>query len=549
MVTRVNGPTLSQLEKRAEYISDQVTGAFDAIVLEVSGWYDSFDDINITRALWLERVNTTLLPLVMQAYDDSATDMWENLNGVDTVDETALTAATIPRIVSDLADQFFKNSKRRLVMIGDMLWDAMRLQLLQGTQLSETTGALRERLPVAAHSVLPRARNVAKTEVIGASNAGSYHQMKVANIGARKTWIARKDDRTRQSHRDVDGMQVDVNAKFIVGGYALDYPHDPTAPPEEVYNCRCRLVWEIVDKGKLNDEPVVRSLTADGAEVFHLPGQHDQDNHGRHHGDNDDASDDSDKFKDDKKRIAAILSAYGDGYEVIRSIESSGSGATMDVLRLSDGTEIMRKIASRNGDGERTTRREYLGGRVLNAAGVHDVHTAKLDNYTLLTTLITGPSGARELSREVPDDLPIDEYNIKITEATHQQVTAPGGKAIGLADWLMGNIDRHSFNWIMSSDGVKPIDQGEARFTPVDDEEGYHDAADPLSPFSSYWLDITSDNDGQITSMRPRVTADEFKRLRERVESLSSEFSREKSNVSFENMMLRLDYAETRLAQ
>jgi hypothetical protein len=284
------------------------------------------------------------------------------------------------------------------------------------------------------------------------------------------------------------------------------------------------------------------------AETFHLPGRHDQSDHGR--ADSGTGSDDNgDRFTAGKARISAILSAYADGYEVIRSVESSGSGATMDVLRLSDGTEVMRKVAPSGGDGERTTRREYLGGRVLNAAGIHDVYTAKVDSHTLLTTLVTGPSGARQLNQEVPDDLPFDEYNTKITAATLRQVTAPGGKAIGLADWSMTNVDRHSFNWMMSPNGVRPIDQGEARFLPVDDEEGFHDAINPSSPFSDHWLGIESDDDGQVTSMRPLVTADEFKRFRENVEGLSSEFSREKSNVSFENMMLRLDYVEARLAQ
>lgn len=279
----IHGPRLAQLESRAEGIGDHVTGAFDSIVLTVRDWYRSFDDINITRRLWLEQVDSTLLPLVMQAYDDSASDTWEKLNSIGDEAQRTLTAALIPKLVSNAAETFLQGAKQRLVAIGEVLWNAMRLELLQGLQFGEGVGALRDRLVNAARVAAPRARNAAQTEIIGASNAGSFQQMKAAQVVALKKWVARDDDRTRQSHRDVDGTQVDMNTRFIVGGHAMDYPHDPTAPPEEVYNCRCTLVWEIVEEGKLTDELVIQSLAAaarddkrDGAMIALVPREAEQ---------------------------------------------------------------------------------------------------------------------------------------------------------------------------------------------------------------------------------------------------------------------------------
>jgi hypothetical protein len=280
----IHGPRLTHLETRADDVSDRVTRELTLITDQVVDWYHSFDDINLARGLWNERVGAVFLPLVLDAYDDSADDTWRRLTKIGDDAQPALTAALIPKSVSRLAEGFIDHVKRRLTDIGDMLWNAMRTQLMAGVQLGETTESLRQRLRAASELVAPRARNVAADVIVTAMNTGSFTQMKAAKVVALKTWATRHDDRVRASHEAVDGTQVDIDGKFIVGGHAMDYPHDLAAPIEETINCRCTLTWEIVKRGQLTDELVVRSLTADGAETFHLPGQHNQKTHGRRTG-------------------------------------------------------------------------------------------------------------------------------------------------------------------------------------------------------------------------------------------------------------------------
>lgn len=279
----IRGPKLGQLEERADVISRQVDLELESVTSTVIDWFRSFDDINIARSLWVERVNASLLPLVMKAYNDSADNTWEKLTAVEDNAAPALTAALIPRVISDRAEEFFIGARRRLTAIGDMLWNAMRTELLVGMQFGDAVPALRERIGSALKLTAPRARNIATTEVLGASQAGSFHQVKAAKVVALKRWITKDDDRVRQSHRDVNEVQIAADAKFIVGGFAMDYPHDPTAPLEETINCRCTLVWNIVEKDELSDELVIQSLAAD---AFHLPGKHDQKTHGRRGGKN-----------------------------------------------------------------------------------------------------------------------------------------------------------------------------------------------------------------------------------------------------------------------
>ena len=59
----------------------------------------------------------------------------------------------------------------------------------------------------------------------------------------RKGWSAHLDGRERASHAALDGDFVDMDDEFANG---LQYPGDPDGDPEEVYNCRCSLVYDVV---------------------------------------------------------------------------------------------------------------------------------------------------------------------------------------------------------------------------------------------------------------------------------------------------------------
>ena len=53
-----------------------------------------------------------------------------------------------------------------------------------------------------------------------------------------KVWMATLDNRTRESHADLDGVAIPVNDVFDNG---CERPRDPNGAPEEICNCRCDL--------------------------------------------------------------------------------------------------------------------------------------------------------------------------------------------------------------------------------------------------------------------------------------------------------------------
>lgn len=88
----------------------------------------------------------------------------------------------------------------------------------------------------------------ARTMMTGARNAGTlaaYVRAEQNGMHVQKQWMAALDERTRVSHRHLDGEIKPVNEKFSNG---LMHPGDATGRPDQVYNCRCTMVPIVNDQ-------------------------------------------------------------------------------------------------------------------------------------------------------------------------------------------------------------------------------------------------------------------------------------------------------------
>ena len=91
-----------------------------------------------------------------------------------------------------------------------------------------------------------QARTVARTERTRVQGQARYEAIRELNRGLvgkrryRKEWIARADEKTRDTHAGLSGSIVRANEYFVSpSGAKLMYPGDPRAPAEEIINCRC----------------------------------------------------------------------------------------------------------------------------------------------------------------------------------------------------------------------------------------------------------------------------------------------------------------------
>lgn len=93
-----------------------------------------------------------------------------------------------------------------------------------------------------------RARTIARTEALRATSYGGLARAQEVldehpDLDVTKRWLATDDERTRDTHRELNGREVDgMTSHFITShGNMIRWPLDESAVAEEVINCRCTL--------------------------------------------------------------------------------------------------------------------------------------------------------------------------------------------------------------------------------------------------------------------------------------------------------------------
>lgn len=149
--------------------------------------------------------------------------------------------------------------KPRVDIPKDRAWNKrkIRSEITQGILQGESIPKVAKRLERVTDMDKTAAVRNARTAITGAQNAGRADQYQAAadkGIDLMQKWVATLDGRTRDSHRALDGELINVGGKFSNG---LRFPGDPSGRPEEVYNCRCRMVAHLTGFS-FSDEDVPR---------------------------------------------------------------------------------------------------------------------------------------------------------------------------------------------------------------------------------------------------------------------------------------------------
>lgn len=210
------------------------------------------DDLAVIRTAWAAEVDAVLAPLVATMFDTGALSALLAFEGATERRRRDDLLDSLDDVLDRNALSWLDDARNRLVGIGDTAWEVARAELVEGFVLGESIDDLSARIEHALGVAENRAVTIARTEVVSASNAGSYSGVRaLGSYGPdRKQWLATVDARTRPSHVDADGQVVDMDGSFAVGAASLAFPGDPSGPADEVINCRCTILY--VEEG---DEP------------------------------------------------------------------------------------------------------------------------------------------------------------------------------------------------------------------------------------------------------------------------------------------------------
>lgn len=160
----------------------------------------------------------------------------------------------------------------------DVAWNvkAINSQMMQGILIGESIPDLAQRLlNVTTMDEASAIRN-ARTMTTSAENKGrqdSYEKAQSDGVVMVREWIATGDDRTRDWHRDLDGVEVGVDEPWtntLPDGTedSLMYPGDPDGDPANIYNCRCAMRvhvkgfnWNKAQEEESEEAEVAENLT------------------------------------------------------------------------------------------------------------------------------------------------------------------------------------------------------------------------------------------------------------------------------------------------
>lgn len=229
-------------------------------------------EMTITNQLAKE-IAYNLMPTIYALNFSYGTYQVEKVSGIDTLFHGYNKDAV--RLLFDKEDKLYHEAgirlSRKIALNKDLEWNKQQIQsiMMQGILQGESIPHLATRLQQGASQPFDAsdiknankktAEEIAKevaeknrkaairntrtmtTYVENKGRENAYKRAEDLGLECMKIWKATYDNRTRHEHRLLNGAKVPVDDNFIVEGYEISEPGDPTAPGFLIYNCRCRL--------------------------------------------------------------------------------------------------------------------------------------------------------------------------------------------------------------------------------------------------------------------------------------------------------------------
>lgn len=218
-------------------------------------------------ALRISKANQTALDYVNGKTPNIYANNFNQINGDAKKVGIKFTTINEDVVRKRIAEGDIKLPKPRVSVPKDVRWNTKKMNsaVLQGILQGESMNDIAKRLlPIVDSNASSAIRN-ARTLVTQAENSGrldSYKALEEEGAVLKKVWMATPDDRTRESHLELDGQEQNIEDPFVdMDGNELMFPADPSADPSTVYNCRCTMVTKIISVNGNAQEETEEDIT------------------------------------------------------------------------------------------------------------------------------------------------------------------------------------------------------------------------------------------------------------------------------------------------
>lgn len=192
-----------------------------------------------TQADWKSEVDTILTTI-----GQIGMAAWSRATDVPPVSRHAF-------VMSSLAQ-----TENLLARIPDEVYNKIFAEITDGVNAGETIDKIAARVDnildwSGSENWPHRAKVIAITEVTraygAATVAAGMEQSRITGRLLQKKWVSEGDTKVRAAHAEANGQTRPLGTPFMVGGFPMQHPGDPTAPADEIVNCRCDV--EILNEG------------------------------------------------------------------------------------------------------------------------------------------------------------------------------------------------------------------------------------------------------------------------------------------------------------
>lgn len=168
-------------------------------------------------------VKDKVTPIAMKAPRRRILDIFANRNNL---------FGTLEEAEEELLTKTFTASKRTLARITGSINQIITEGYSSGKGINVVAGLLEKRF---TQLETWEAKRIARTEIHNAHNNAVMRTYEALNVEYTQ-WIAADDDRTRESHAELNGEIIPMGGTYSNG---LAYPGDTSGDIEEWINCRC----------------------------------------------------------------------------------------------------------------------------------------------------------------------------------------------------------------------------------------------------------------------------------------------------------------------